>query len=364
MKSKQLKLAGIVAALLIAGSAQAANSELNPETGNTSAPSDWRFIPGQSFGGVAGALDGVARLSFTAKSDGKGYACSGSLLAGGMYVLTAAHCADDFSKMTVDFGWANGKAAVSRTVAVTSAYVNPQWTGALDTGADIAILKLSSAVTTIKGYNLSTTNDVGKEFLMAGYGTTSVANSNTATNWNDGNWGHYAYNTIDMSSQTFNQKVDHVTGWGYDASTYAPGVTYMSDFDSGAAKYDTLGRVGAVAGENWNNLGLGSREGLIAGGDSGGGDFVFNGKEWLLTGVHSWGWQGSEVCPDFGLTGCDAGKKNTSSFGDLSGSTATYSHVAWINKVTAVPEPETYAMLLSGLAMVGLLSRRRKPVAA
>jgi hypothetical protein len=31
--------------------------------------------------------------------------------------------------------------------------VNKRWTGALDTGADIAILKLDTAVTTINGYN-------------------------------------------------------------------------------------------------------------------------------------------------------------------------------------------------------------------
>ncbi|MTW31837.1 trypsin-like serine protease [Pseudoduganella danionis] len=363
--TKQFKLAALTAALLFAASAQASNEKtadlgsLNPMTGNTSAPSNWRFTVGQSFNGVVGALDGVARLSFT-NADGN-WACSGSLLAGGQYVLTAAHCADDFTKMTVQFGWQDGKAAITRNVSVGNAYVNKRWTGALDTGADIAILKLDTAVTTINGYKLSTTNDVGKEYLMAGYGTTQLATTNSATNWNDGNWGHYAYNRFDVDSQTFNRVAGDYGVYDYDPSFYAPGATYMSDFDNGTAARNTLGRMAGVTGNNWtSDTGLGAREGLIAGGDSGGGDFVWNGTEWLLSGVHSWGWQGSEACPDFKLGGCDNAIRNTSSYGDLSGSTATYSHVAWINSVTAVPEPETYAMLLAGLGLIGVARRRKQ----
>ncbi|MYM29947.1 trypsin-like serine protease [Duganella sp. CY15W] len=360
IQSKALKLIAVVTALLGASAAQANNSDLlTPLTGNTTAPSNWRFTPGQSFNGVAGALDGVARLSFS--NSGGNWACSGSLLAGGQYVLTAAHCADDFTKMKVDFGWANGTATVTRTVAVTNAYVNPKWNGTLDTGADIAILKLDQAVTTIKGYNLSTTNDVGKDYLMAGYGTTSRGGSNVDPNWNDSAWGHYGYNTFDIDSKTFNKVGDQATGWGYDPAFYAPGTTYMSDYDDGTAAHNTLGRIAGASGNAWTSgTGLGNSEALIAGGDSGGGDFVWNGKEWLLSAVHSWGWQGSDACSYFSLNGCDSSTKNSSSFGDLSGSTATFSHIGWINSVTAVPEPETYAMMVSGLALVGLASRRRR----
>lgn len=360
IQSKICKLAAVAASLLAASAAHAGTGDaLTPLTGNTSAPSNWRFTPGQAFNGVAGALDGVARLTFVTSAGT--YACSGSLLAGGQYVLTAAHCADDFSSMKVEFGWANGTAAVTRSVAVTDAYVHPAWTGALDTGADIAVIKLNQAVTTIQGYKLSTTNDVGKDFLMAGYGTTTNGSTSTATNWLDGNWGHYGYNTFDIDSKSYNEISDKYIGWGYDASYYAPGVTYMSDFDDGTAGHNTLGRMAGVAGNEWtSSTGLGNLEALIAGGDSGGGDFVWNGTEWILSGVHSWGWQGFEACPYFGLSGCDISTRNSSSFGDLSGSTATFSHVAWINSVTAVPEPATYGMMLSGLALVGAMARRRR----
>lgn len=368
---KKFQLVSFIALAALTGSAYATNSQLSaasaaadlvPLTGNTSSVSDWRFAPGQAFNGVVGALDGVARLRFS-NSQGN-WACSGSLLAGGQYVLTAAHCADDFSKMTVSFNFYNGSAAVVRNVSVGNAYVNPHWNGTLDTGADIAILKLDQKVTGINGYHLSTTNDVGKDYLMAGYGTTQVATTDAATNWNDSAFGHYGFNTFDVISNDFNKAIgNNVPGW-YNPSDYAYGATYMSDFDDGSAAHNTLGRVGAATAGTWNSgTGLGSNEALIAGGDSGGGDFVWNGSEWLLSGVHSWGWGGNSACyygtvADY--TTCDNAPLNGSSYGDLSGSTATYSHINWINSVTAVPEPETYAMLLAGLGLVAYARRRQQ----
>lgn len=362
--SKVFKLAALASALMLAQAVQAAPTAavvgaVDPMTANTTDPSNWRFAPGQVFNGVAGALDGVARLSFTTPAGN--YACSGSLLAGGQYVLTAAHCADDFTSMTVRFGWYGGVALETRTVAVGNAYVHPLWNGQLDTGADIAILKLDAPVTTIEGYRLSTTNDVGKVHLMAGYGTTQRADVNAATNWNDSAYGHYGWNTFDVTSETFGTLVD-----GMPASYFAPGATYMVDFDrsgdSTGATWNVLGRLATQYGGSWtSDEGLGANEALIAGGDSGGPDLIFDAvnNRFLVSAVHSWGW--NNPCGYYGLSGCNGLTANSSSYGDLSGSTATFSHMAWIQSITGpVPEPETYALMFAGLALVGSIARRRK----
>ena len=86
-----------------------------------------------------------------------------------------------------------------------------------------------------------------------------------------------------------------------------------------------------VSGGFSSGTGMGELEALIAGGDSGGGDFIFENGQWLLSAVHSWGWQGNNVCSYIGngtLTGCDAGSDNASSYGDLSGSTAVFDQAA------------------------------------
>lgn len=150
---------------------------------------------------------------------------------------------------------------------------------------------------------------------------------------------------------------DTVFGAGSGSNQF--GETYVFDFDSGRSANNALKRMADEFGGSWSSsLGLGDSEALIAGGDSGGGDFVWNGSEWLVSGVHSYGWG---LCGGLQIRGCDRVQGTNSSFGDLSGSTAVFSHVDWINSVTAVPEPETCALLLAGLAGVIAAARRRPP---
>ena len=105
--SRALRLAPIAALLAGFGTAHAMS--------NNTAPSNWRFDSTSTFNGVN--FDGVARLYFDSDGsiDNGGFICSGTLLAGGMYVLTAGHCADNFNVMKIEFGLNNDVATATRS---------------------------------------------------------------------------------------------------------------------------------------------------------------------------------------------------------------------------------------------------------
>lgn len=342
--ARKLFSALVLSALTLASGVQAGSINVDGMnrralTANNSDPTDWRVTAGKTFQG--NAFDGVARLLFET-SKGDTYVCSGSLLAGGMYVLTAAHCADDFVQMRLDFGVKNDVAKETRWAA--GAKVHEAWTGQLGLGTDIALVRLNQQVTTIEGFQLSQSNDLGKDFLIMGYGTTGQGNDpDTDTNWNDWGWMHWGTNTADVDNNRFNNAI-----WGTPASPY---LEYVADYDDPIkGNFNTLQVLADLTGGNWSSgIGTGDSEALIAGGDSGGGDFVWDGTRWLLSGVHSWG---------IDVDGCAAIVDcNGSSWGDLSGSTAVFSHLAWIQANT-VPEPGSLALVLASL--VGFSARRRK----
>jgi hypothetical protein len=393
-----------LAALFAAGAAQAAaadegrwvksprvgiwNETLDrvPTTSNSTAVTNWRMDPGASFNGVENAFNGTARLLFTTTEAAGTYVCSGSLLPGGEYVLTAAHCVDGLVDMTVQFGLYNNTALQTRTVA---SYVqHPGWVasgGALDNGSDVALIRLDAPVTGLNTYYLSTGSDVGREYLITGYGSTTTGSSTSGSGWSDSAYGHYGYNVADTTSALAFGAWDNALQPGctpatclYTAPSY--GQTYVSDFDPTGltavqtAQYNTLQRIADVTGHLWASGSAldASREAIIAGGDSGGGDFVWDADKgvWLLSAVHSWGWQ---FCPGrFGTgtlgggAGCDYRTGNSTSWGDITGSTAVHTHIPWIESIVgqpvtmAIPEPGSYALMALGLLGIGARLRRSK----
>jgi hypothetical protein len=87
---------------------------------------------------------------------------------------------------------------------------------------------------------------------------------------------------------------------------------------------------------------------LIAPGDSGGPSFL--GAQ--LIGVHSFG--GTFGAP------FDINNLHDASFGELGGDVRIALHADWIDSITAVPEPRSYALTLLGLAAVVLCARRAR----
>lgn len=320
-------------ALLAAGQAQAVVS-----TGN---PADWVLTPGA----MGGALDGVAQVLYT--NSGGNWGCSGSLLAGGAWVLTAAHCATDFSSMTVKLLGGS----VVRTVS--QAQVLPQWEGWNGTGTDLALLQLDQAVTGVAGFRLSTTSHLYQDYLLAGYGFigTGAIGGNT---FNNAGLAHYGYNTWDTTDDALNLAV-----FGNNGGGTSHGVSYVSDFDDGTEAHNTLWQETFYGSRDGSSAGLGAREGFMTGGDSGGGNFVLQGGEWLLAGVHATGWV---ICDCF-----DANTSTFGSFGELNEATAVYPHAAWVASIagdqvlaSAVPEPAAAQLALLGMAALGGLGWQRR----
>ncbi len=99
-------------------------------------------------------LNGEARLIISLSGGGDG-GCSGSLLAGGAYVLTAAHCLTD-SAGTKDATSVNlyfGNSGLD--VTATNYFIDPMWNGTIAGGGDLALIKLGAPITSIAGYQLA-----------------------------------------------------------------------------------------------------------------------------------------------------------------------------------------------------------------
>lgn len=252
-------------------------------------------------------LDGVGKLTLN-RTDGS-FGCSGSLLEGGGFMITAAHCVtDDEGNNVLNFADVSFQGGAVTTTA-SQAYIWSGWDGStVGVNNDIAILKLDTAVNSIDGYEIATTEIFGSVVMHAGYGLTGTGSSGA----HSGTFGtlHFGFNVYDAI-------------WGGGSLAY--------DFDDGTAAHDAFCIAVGICG-----VGLSyPNESMIAPGDSGGGSFIWEGGEFKLVGVHSF-------AATFGLLGGDIDNFLNSSFGEASGDTHLLPYLAWIDAVTAVPEPQTY----------------------
>lgn len=365
----------LLASLFIAGSAAAQlpspHAASQPAKANPLSITPWKAKKHLVVGGVnpldpmyatpkGGAFDGVGSIFVDiGDPNGLGFLCTGTLLAGGQYMLTAAHCLSDgtntIAQTTYSVFYPPGTPnSFQEIITSNQFFVHPQYTGEVIDAHDIALIKLGTAPSAgvlAGAKSLYSGNGVGKNATLVGSGTTgtgatggtggggfSLADRRTGQNrvdltWTDPNFGGF-----------FN---------GFFGA--ADPNTLVGDFDNGNAANDASCWITSLFFANnasYCDLGFGDFETSLGGGDSGGPLFI-NG---LLAGVASYGLT-------FGLDP-DIDNNLNSTFGEFSGWTSVDYNRAWLDSYVAprqvVPEPATLALTLVGASALLVVNRRRK----
>ncbi len=343
-------------------------STLLPSPPNEGDPIYWPVYPRDS---------GVVHLLMDYGPQVGAFICSGTLLNDRRSVLTAGHCVSDGAgtdnplTTTVYFqpegglpagtriqtnGIPNG-GAVARSV--TDYFVNSAYTGQVIDQNDIAVLRMDTeAPAWALDYDLYTNSDLtGADFTVAGYGVLgdgATGRTNFAARLRQGD-NMYDFRLGDPL---------FAGGWAAILGEPADQIAYswVSDFDNGLAANDTACRVAQAsnlagpAGAVFCDLGRGAREVGVAGGDSGGPNFI----DGRISGVNSYG---LTFGSDWGDFFCIPGNCLNSSFGEFSGYVPVSIHEKFIRdslyRAPPIPEPGSLALLGLGLAGLGLTRRRK-----
>ncbi len=291
--------------------------------------------------------------------NGDQFICSGSLMADRVSILTAGHCVSNGAgtptpmSTTAYFYGGNDEAQVltqagSTAIAVSDYFVNSGYTGQVIDQNDIAVLRLSQAAPLFaRSYDLYTGNASGQNFNVAGVGGRSDVGGAVGVNLGTGR-RRQGDNRYDFALG------DTGINGGFDFLSDGAEIdnVLLADFDNGRIVNDASCIATIAVGlttTRYCNQGLGASEASIAGGDSGGPGFI-DGKVSSITSF------GLSFGSDFG----DVDGKLNSSFGEFGGYVSTAYHASWINSVLAVPEPGTWALMLTGFAMTGMALRRRR----
>ena len=194
-------------------------------------PSDHLVYPPSS-------LEGVGRMSF-ATLDGGLFYCSSSLLNGGKYLLTAAHCTTDQNGV-IDFDtenpfskveFLNDDGGVTITEDITKVIPHPDYDGCYLCGNDFALVKLANPISGLATFGIDENNsdDLGL-VTKSGYGMSGTGK--TGATFSDGKQRH-GENEYDAFHDQMMSDLDE---------DYVPGAVLQYDFDNGKGKNDAFGR--------------------------------------------------------------------------------------------------------------------------
>lgn len=222
-------------------------------------------------------FDAVGRFNWQSTT-GSGGLASGTLIAD-QWVLTAGHVVDDPGQTNLEFTLGG------ETYRSVDSILHPDWTGNIQAGNDLALVKLDRAVTSVDAAKLYTGRDeVGMNTTIVGFGKTG-----------DGFSGSFLPAGEKRAGNNLIGGLGDVVGYSEKS--------LMADFDfpdpNATGKAESL-----------------DLEYLAAPGDSGGGWFLDRAGETLLAGVTSFGY-----APDGFL---DSG------YGDIAGATRVSDYLDWI----------------------------------
>jgi hypothetical protein len=248
--------------------------------------------------------DGVVRITVG------DYYGTGTLLYDGHAILTAAHLFKGNSgSPVVHFETEAGRFDVSGTRVLTNADYDAS------SNNDLALIWLSSAAPlSADRYQLYRTNDeIGQIMTLVGYGKPGTGSTGVLSGYSGEPLRQKASNMFEVDMALLKQ----VFGTGMSWSPLA-GSQLVADFDDGIYAHDALGRL-----VNRDQLGLGTQEGTITPGDSGGPAFIHN----LVAGVASY-----SASLYLGDTAPDADKVVNSTFGEIAAWQSVSYYQQWIDQ--------------------------------
>ncbi|HEY9652649.1 MAG TPA: trypsin-like serine protease [Coleofasciculaceae cyanobacterium] len=317
---------------------------------------------------------GVTLLNFSNSRGEPEGRCTGSLLTGGEYILTAAHCiTDEYGNLKrintqAIFGFPS-EPQIS-LIDPNGYFIAPGWFGELNSGFsignDLAVLKLTEpAPTGLEQYDIYRgSEEIGQTFSVVGYGQTGTGDTGATTFDGQKRQGENLFDTGgEIFTPLWNQLIPDFAG-------VAPGSQLVFDFDNGKPENDAMG----VHFSRFDT-GLGLSEVSIAPGDSGGPSFIGN----SIAGVTSYLFTDAAVFPDGTvvpvfpdgqITDVNRQLEPNASFGEFAVATRVANYAGFVDDVVAgqvapaksVPEPSSIVGIIAFSLGWGFWKSRKKPV--